>query len=83
MAIGKKIVYEILGIGCLCLYVTFLDELASLDGTVSMVSTIVPDNPEERTYKIVKEPADGLAYAMALARKYRVTYDEIIRRISS
>jgi DNA mismatch repair ATPase MutS len=83
VTIGKKIVSEILGIGCLCLYVTFLDELASLDGTVSMVSTIVPDNPEERTYKIVKEPADGLAYAMALARKYRVTYDEIIRRISS
>jgi DNA mismatch repair protein MutS len=83
VTIGKKIVSDILEIGCLCLYVTFLDELASLEGTVSMVSTIVPDNPEERTYRIVKQPADGLAYAMALARKYRVTYDEIIRRIGS
>jgi len=81
--IGKKIVSDILKIGCLCLYVTFLDELASLDGTVSMVSTIVPQNPEERTYKIIKQPADGLAYAMALARKYGVTYDDIIRRITS
>lgn len=81
--IGKKIVSDILKIGCLCLYVTFLDELASLDGTVSMVSTIVPKKPEERTYKIMKQPADGLAYAMALARKYGVTYDDIIRRIVS
>ncbi|WP_393971272.1 hypothetical protein OXIME_001541 [Oxyplasma meridianum] len=81
--IGKKIVSYILNIGCLCLYVTFLDELASINGTISMVSTIVPENPEERTYRIVKQPADGLAYAMALARKYGVTHDDILRRIVS
>lgn len=80
--LGEKIVEKIRSLDCLCLYVTFLDELASIDGTVSMVSTIVPEKPEERTYKIVKQPADGLAYAMALARKYRVTYGDIKRRIS-
>ena len=81
VTLGKRIVENIRKIDCLCLYVTFLDELATIDGTVSMVSTIVPENPEERTYKIVKQPADGLAYAMALARKYRVTYEDIKRRI--
>jgi DNA mismatch repair protein MutS len=66
----------------LCVWVTFIDELSSLSQkTISMVSTVDPENPALRTFKIVRKPADGLAYAFSLAKKHRLTYEQIMERI--
>ena len=80
--IGQKVMRRIIGKDLICLFVTFIDELAALsDTSVSMVSTIVPGDPVSRTYKIVRRAADGRAYAMAVAEKHRLTYEQLRERI--
>jgi DNA mismatch repair protein MutS len=80
--LGRAVMEEIVRRDMLCVYVTFIDELASLSAsTVSMVSTVVPDDPARRTYRIERRPADGLAYAYAIADKYGLTCEAIRRRV--
>ena len=82
--LGERVMAKVIELDLLCVYVTFVDELASLaPSVVSMASTIVPENPAERTYKIVRKPADGLAYALALAAKHGVTYQQLKGRLTS
>jgi len=82
--VGTEVLRRVLDLGLLGVYVTFVDEIASLSqATVSMVSQVVPENPAQRTFKLVRKRADGLAYAAAIAGKYGLTYQRLIERIGS
>ncbi|MDA8116763.1 MAG: DNA mismatch repair protein MutS [Actinomycetota bacterium] len=83
LLLSRRIAAKLMQLDLLAVWVTFLDEISSLgEKTTSMTSMVDPENPALRTYKIVRRPADGLAYAMAIADKHRLTYDLIKERIS-
>jgi hypothetical protein len=82
--LGTKLITKLIQLGALGVYVTFVDELASLgEQVVSMMSTIVPGNPTERTYQVIRKPADGLAYALAIAERHDVTYERLRERLGT
>jgi DNA mismatch repair protein MutS len=80
--ISTRVVEKLTALGSRCVYVTFVDELSRLNEAVtSYVSEVVPEDPSTRTFKVVRRPADGRAYALTLARKYGVTYEQIRERV--
>ena len=82
--LSKEIIERIIQADALSVCVSFIDELSTMSNkTISMVSTVVPENPAQRTYKILRRPADGLAHALSIAEKHHLTYEMIKERISS
>lgn len=82
--LSKKIMEKIIQLDLLCIWVTFIDELASFsEKTVSVVSSVVPENTATRTYKLVRGPANGLAYTLSMVEKYQLTYEVLKQRIKA
>ena len=80
--LSKKIMKKIIKLNLFCVWVTFIVELSTFgDETVSLVSTVKPENPALRTFKIIRKQADSLAYAISIAEKYRLTQHYIKERI--
>jgi DNA mismatch repair protein MutS len=80
--LSTEILTKIIELNAICVCVTFIDELAALSSTsVSMASNVKPGNVAERTFKIVRRPPDGLAYAISVAEKYRLTYAQLRERL--
>ncbi len=80
--LSTKILEKILTVDAIGVCVSFIDALSTLsEKTVSMVSTVDPDDLARRTFEIARKPADGLAYALSLAEKHGVTYERLRNRV--
>jgi DNA mismatch repair protein MutS len=81
--IGTEVLERIIALGCVAVYVIFLDELASLDAAcVSMVGEVRPHDPTQRTFHFTRRRADGRAYAAALADNYGLSRGMLRERIA-
>ncbi len=80
--LSEEIAKRILSLNAYCVWVTFVDEVSNLnDKMVSYVAEVDLENSAKRRYEIVKKESNGLAYAQSIAKKYRLGYDDILKRI--
>lgn len=83
LALSTRILQAVTNLDALCVCVTFIDELATLNAkTASVVASVDPADPTVRTFRLERRPADGRAYAAALAAKHKLTYRDVTEVIA-
>lgn len=81
-ALARSVLATLAVRGLLTVFVTFIDELAAFDAaTVSLVGVIGQGGDGARTYRFCRQPADGRAYALAIAEKYGLSHARILERL--
>lgn len=79
---SKNVVNELENLGGTIFLVTHVTALAQEDlNLVSMVAEVNINGNGQRTYKIRRKEADGLAYTQGLVKKYQLSYENIKERI--
>jgi DNA mismatch repair ATPase MutS len=82
--LATRILQRLTDLGALAVCVTFIDELTTLnDATVSMVAAVDAEDVTRRTFRIERRPADGRAYAVALAQVHELSYQRIVDRVGA
>jgi len=80
--LSREVFERIGALNAVAVCATFLDELSRFNATtVSMVSTVSPDDPATRTHKFIRARADSRAYARALADKYGLSAPRLVEEI--
>ncbi len=84
MVLGKHMIDDLVRNGAPAIVVTFLEELSEyVPQTVSMVTTVSDDEKHKRTFRIIRKKPDGLAYAMQIAARHGLTYEQLERRLQA
>lgn len=82
--LSQQILDKITDADSLCIWVTFIDELASFsEKAINMLSIVDAHDPTKRTFHLERKRPDGKAYAFTIAEKYQLTYEDLQIRITS
>jgi DNA mismatch repair protein MutS len=80
--LGKAVLAQLVERGVLCVFVTFVEELAFANEAVVSIGAIVDrDDPVRRTYRFVRKEPEGRAYAALLAERYGLTFHDVAERM--
>ncbi len=80
--LGTRVMGQLIQIGAVGVCVTFVDELSSLSrSTVSLVANVIREPPNTPTFTLDRRAADGVAYALAIASRHGLTFDQLSSRL--
>jgi DNA mismatch repair ATPase MutS len=80
---GQRVLQHLADRGALTVFVTFVDELAASPAVVSLVAEVDGGEGVRRTFRMLRQPANGAAYAEVLARRYGLGYEQVVQRVTT